>query len=112
MGHEKTQTFSSRNKKGETRHFVVPSVSARTGKPLKDPFRTARAQGLLGRGFKTLKEAEASGRKRSKSFDEPRTARGQDITKAASRPGGRVRRREKLQGSRRPFNPGGRSRGK
>ena len=103
MAHERTITLKIKG-----RWFNMPGVSHRSGKPIteKSAKRRAIAQGLTqGPGFPTAAAAVKAAKARSKTFDTP-----ENIRFASSRPGGRVRRRHKLAGTRTPFNPGGGSR--
>ena len=99
MSHETTRTF-----KFDGRFHNVTSVARRSGKKLtrEQMIDRARKDGILGRGFKTKEAAVASAKKRSKSFDIP-----DNLRFASTRPGGRVRRRHKLEGTRKALNPGG-----
>ncbi len=103
MSHERTITLQHKG-----RWYNIPGVSHRSGKKIsqRSAKRRALATGLIkGRGFASVTAAEKAAKKRSKTFDTP-----ENIRFASSRPGGRVRRRHKLAGTRTPFNPGGGSR--
>ena len=114
MSHEYTVThILKKDKKGElidakegeegVRYYNMPSHHRRTYGHVKDPVKHAERSKFLGKGFDTMKAALLEAGRRSE--------RG-SILKDPRVTGGRVRRREKLQGIIDPFNPGGKAPGR